>query len=59
MHRASRDGCSESEAVRRRLNYIAAERKIDPAGITKVTARRMRLVTYLGSLNGTRSAWTG
>jgi hypothetical protein len=33
-HRLNRDGCSKSETVKRRLNYIAAERKIDPAEIT-------------------------
>jgi len=43
MRRLSRDGCSKSDAVRRRLNYIAAERKIDQAEITKITARRLRL----------------
>ena len=46
--RLDRDGCSKSDAVRCRLRYIAAERKIEPAEITKITARRMRLADLAG-----------
>jgi hypothetical protein len=42
-NRLNRDGCSKNDAVERRLNYIAAERKIASAKITKITARRLRL----------------
>jgi hypothetical protein len=46
--RLDRDGCSKGDAVRRRLRYIAAERKLEPAEIAKVIARRLRLDDLAG-----------
>jgi hypothetical protein len=48
MRRLDRDGCSKSDAVRRRLRYIAAERKLEPADIAKIIMRRLRLDDLAG-----------
>src|SRR6266436_5879483 len=48
MRRLNRDVCSKSDAVRRRLRYIAAERNLEPADIAKIIMRRLRLDDLAG-----------